>query len=131
MAAPAVKGDIIQGQCQPAFHVVPNPSSGAPQPPPAPLPFNGPLTSGLVDSVTIGGRPVAVVGSSGDNTPPHIGLHPSDPTQVNVRLQVGQVTSGSPTVTFGGKPAASSASQCKICGGTAQIKTTVTNVTVA
>lgn len=129
MAQPAVQGDIIQGNCLPGTHQIPSPA-GNPTPSPSPLPFNGPLQSGLVSSVTIGGKPVAVVGSSGDNTPPHIGLHASDPTQVNVKLQVGQVMSGSPTVTFGGKAAATSQSQCKICGGTATIKCTTTNVTV-
>jgi uncharacterized Zn-binding protein involved in type VI secretion len=130
MAQPAVQGDVIQGSCQPGTHQMPNPSSGAPQPNPSPLPFVGRIESGLVASVTIGGRPVAVVGSSADNKPLHIGLHPSDRTQVNPKLQVGKVTSGSPTVTFGGKPAATSQSQCSICGGTATIRTTVTNVTV-
>lgn len=129
MAQPAVQGDVIQGQCLPGTHQIPSPV-GNPIPSPSPLPFNGPLQSGLVSSVTIGGKAVAVVGSSGDNTPPHIGLHATDPTQVNVKLQVGQVMSGSPTVTFGGKAAATSQSQCKICGGTATIKCTTTNVTV-
>lgn len=130
MAQPAVQGDIIQGNCLPGTHQIPGPL-GVPIPSPAPLPFVGPLQSGLESSVTIGGKPVAVVGSSGDNTPPHIGLHASDPTQIVMKLQVGQVLSGSPTVTFGGKPAATSQSQCKICGGTAQIKCTTMNVTVA
>jgi uncharacterized Zn-binding protein involved in type VI secretion len=130
MAQPAVQGDMIQGNCLPGTHQVPSPSGG-PMSNPAPLPFAGPLTEGLVSSVTIGGRAVAVVGSAGDNRPPHIGLHASDPAQVNVKLQVGKVTTGSATVTFGGKAAATSQSQCKICGGTATIMTTVTNVTVA
>jgi uncharacterized Zn-binding protein involved in type VI secretion len=130
MAQPAVQGDLIQGNCLPGTHQIPGPL-GVPIPSPAPLPFVGPLLSGLISTVTIGGRPVAVVGSSGDNTPPHIGLHATDPAQLMPKLQVGQVMSGSPTVTFGGKPAATSQSQCKICGGVAKITTTVTNVTVA
>ncbi len=130
MAQPAVQGDIIQGNCLPGTHQIPGPL-GAPIPSPAPLPFAGPITDGLVSSVTIGGKAVAVVGSAGDNKPPHIGLHASDPTQVMITLQNGKVLSGSPTVMFGGKPAATSASQCKICGGTATIQTTIMNVTVA
>jgi uncharacterized Zn-binding protein involved in type VI secretion len=130
MAQPAVQGDLIQGNCLPGSHQVPNPSSGSPQPSPSPLPFSGPLLAELVPKVTIGGKPVAVVGSSADNTPVHIGLHPSDPRQANPKLQVGKVVAGSSTVTFGGKPAATSMSQCQICGGTAKIVTTVTNVTI-
>jgi uncharacterized Zn-binding protein involved in type VI secretion len=130
MAQPAVQGDIIQGNCLPGTHQIPGPL-GAPTPSPAPLPFVGPIQQELISSVTIGGKPVAVVGSKGDNTPPHIGLHASDPTQINVKMQVGEVLSGSPTVTFGGKAAATSSSQCKICGGTATIKCTTMNVTVA
>jgi uncharacterized Zn-binding protein involved in type VI secretion len=130
MAQPAVQGDLIQGNCLPGMHQIPNPSSGAPQPSPAPLPFSGPLLAALVPEVTIGGKAVAVVGSSADNTPPHIGLHASDPSQANPKLQVGKVVAGSATVTFGGKPAATSMSQCQICGGSAKIMTTVSNVTI-
>lgn len=129
MPQPAVQNDLIQGQCLPGTHQVPSPSGG-PMPNPAPLPFMAPLQSDLVSSVTIGGRPVAVVGSSGDNKPPHIGLHASDPTQIDRTRQVGIVTSGSATVTFGGKHAATSISQCSICGGVASIRTTVVNVTI-
>ena len=127
MASPAVQNDRIQGTCM-AGHQVPSPS-GAPMPAP-PLPFSGPLTDGLVSKVTIGGKPVAVVGSSGMNKPLHPGLHASDPFQIATNLQVGQVLSGALTVTFGGKPAATTMSQCKICGGTSKILSTVVNVTV-
>jgi uncharacterized Zn-binding protein involved in type VI secretion len=130
MAQPAVQGDVIKGQCQIGSHRVPNPNSGAAQPNPYPLPFAGRLEKGLVASVTIGGRPVAVVGSSAENKPPHGGLHPADKTQINTKLQVGTVESGSPTVTFGGEAAATSQSRCKICGGLATITTTIANVTV-
>jgi uncharacterized Zn-binding protein involved in type VI secretion len=129
MAQPLVMGDKIQGQC--SVHQVPNPSSGAPQPSPAPLPFAAPLTLGLESTVTIGGKAVAVVGSSGYNTPPHVGLHPSDPYMVPT-MQEGKVLSGSPTVTAGGKAVATTSSQVAMC---AQVPgtpvSTVTDVTVA
>lgn len=127
MAIPAVEGDRIMGSCA-AGHQVPSPSGG-PMPAP-PLPFVGPLTDGLVTKVTIGGKAVVVVGSSGQNDPLHPGLHASDPTQVTPTLQVGRVLDGAMTVTFGGKQAATSASNCRICGGTASIMTTVTDVSV-
>jgi len=128
MAQPLVMGDKVQGQC--AIHQVPNPASGAPQPSPAPLPFSAPLLTGLEQTVTIGGKAVAVVGSSGMNTPPHVGLHPSDPFFVP-NTQQGMVVSGSPTVTAGGKPIATTMGQVAMC---AQVPgtpvSTVTDVTV-
>jgi uncharacterized Zn-binding protein involved in type VI secretion len=121
-------GDKIQGQC--AVHQIPNPATGAPQPSPAPLPFSAPLLMGLEQTVTIGGKAVAVMGSSGYNTPPHVGLHPSDPYMVPTQ-QEGKVLSGSPTVTAGGKAIATTDSQVSMCAavpGTAL--STVTDVTV-
>ena len=129
MAKPLVMGDKIEGKC--AAHQVPNPSSGAPQPSPSPMDFSSPLLMGLEPTVTIGGKAVAVVGSNGINTPPHVGLHPSDPYMVPT-MQEGRVLSGSPTVTAGGKPIATTSSQVAMCAsvpGTAL--STVTDVTVA
>lgn len=129
MAQPLVMGDKIQGQC--AIHQVPNPSSGAPQPSPAPMPFSAPLLSGLEATVTIGGKAVAVMGSSGYNTPPHVGLHPSDPYMVPT-MQEGKVLTGSPTVTAGGKAMATSSSQVSMCAQVpGQPVATVGDVTVA
>jgi uncharacterized Zn-binding protein involved in type VI secretion len=112
MAQPLVQADKIQGQC--AVHQVPNPGTGAPQPSPAPLPFSAPLLMGLEPTVLIGGKPVAVVGSSGINTPPHVGLHLTDPFVVP-NLQQGLVMTGSATVTAGGKQLATSMSQVVMC----------------
>src|SRR5689334_10697961 len=102
MGAPAiVMGDQVTGMC---VHQVPSPV-GNPMPGP-PMPFSAPLTLGLCTTVLIGGKPAAVMGSSGINQPPHVGLHLSDPFMTPT-LQVGRVVSGSPTVLFGGQPAAS------------------------
>jgi uncharacterized Zn-binding protein involved in type VI secretion len=129
MAQPLVMGDKIQGQC--AIHQIPNPATGAPQPSPAPLPFSAPLLQGLEATVTIGGKAVAVLGASGFNTPPHVGLHPADPFLVP-NLQQGMVLSGSPTVMAGGKPVATSSSQVAMCGQVpGQPVATVSDVTVA
>lgn len=128
MAQPLVMGDKIQGQC--AIHQVPNPASGAPQPSPAPMPFSAPLLTGLEPTVTIAGKAVAVVGSSGYNTPPHVGLHPADPFMVPT-MQQGMVLSGSPTVLAGGKPVATTDSQVAMCAQVpGQPVSTVTDVTV-
>lgn len=111
MGAPAiVMGDKITGMCP--IHQIPA-ALGAPAPSP-PLPFSAPLTLGTIPTVLIGGKPAAVQGSSGFNTPPHVGLHASDPYMVPA-MQIGRVLSGSPTVTFGGQPAASASAQALCC----------------
>jgi uncharacterized Zn-binding protein involved in type VI secretion len=91
----AVAGDQITGLCP--IHLVPGPPVGNPIPSPAPLPFAAPLTIGLATSVLVGGQPVAVAQSSGLNTPPHVGLHPTDPF-LAPPVQQGQVLVGSMTV---------------------------------
>jgi uncharacterized Zn-binding protein involved in type VI secretion len=108
----AVLGDQINAVC--AIHMIPNPATGAPQPSP-PLPFAAPVTIGTVATVLIGGKPAAVEGSSGLNTPPHVGLYPADPYMVPA-TQIGQVVVGSTSVLIGGQGAASEASQCTVCG---------------
>jgi len=111
MGAPAVvTGDQITGQCP--IHQVPSPT-GSPMPSP-PLPFSAPIALGTVATVLIGGKPAAVVGSSGLNTPPHVGLHPSDP-YLAPPMQKGQVVSGSLTVLIGGQPAATTQSTVTCC----------------
>ncbi|HTW06349.1 MAG TPA: PAAR domain-containing protein [Acidimicrobiales bacterium] len=110
----AVMGDQINASCP--IHLIPNPATGAPQPSPVPMPFSAPITLGTVPTVLISGQPAAVEGSSGMNTPPHVGLHPADPYMVPL-MQIGQVAMGSPTVLIGGMGAASESSQCMVCGG--------------
>ena len=112
MGTPAIRmNDRITGMC--AIHQIPNPSSGAPQPSP-PMPFSAPMLQSLQTTVLIGGQPAAVVGSSGMNTPPHVGLHISDPYAVPA-MQMGRVISGSSTVLIGGMPAANSAGNATCC----------------
>lgn len=111
MGQPAVvMNDQIMGIC--SIHMIPGPM-GAPVPAP-PLPFAAPLTIGLAPTVMIGGLPAAVQGSSGLNTPPHVGLHPSDPYMAPP-AQMGQVMVGSATVLFEGKPAAYTGCQVGMC----------------
>ncbi len=127
MGTPAVvMNDEIQGIC--STHLIPNPATGAPQPSP-PLPFSAPLTLGLCNTVLIGGQPAAVVGATGYNTPPHVGLHPADPFMVPV-TEIGTVASGSTTVLFGGQPAATASSSCTCCAAPGQITPTVTSVLI-
>lgn len=109
MPAPAiVLGDRINGVCP---HLLIGPLG---VPIPAPLPFSAPITQATVATVLIGGKPAAVVGSFGQNTPPHVGLHATDPF-LAPPMEVGRIVAGSPTVLFGGMPAASLSSTVTCC----------------
>jgi|GEM_PF-324432 len=108
----AVMGDKVVGVC--ATHLIPG-AFGSPQPGP-PMPFSAPLTVGLAATVLIGGRPAAVVGSSGVNTPPHVGLHPTDPHMVPPAQQA-VVAAGVANVLVEGRPAAATGSACTMCFG--------------
>jgi uncharacterized Zn-binding protein involved in type VI secretion len=125
MPAPAaVMNDRIVGTCP--LHQIPNPASGVPQPGP-PMPFSAPLLLNLATNVLIGGKPAAVLGSSGHNTPPHVGLHASDPFMVPT-MQEGRVMSGSTTVLVGGKPLATAQSNVTLCASPGQLAATATSV---
>ncbi len=107
----AIAGDQVTGTCP--LHLVPNPASGAPQPAP-PFPFSAPMTTGVCSTVLIGGTPAVVVGAQGLNTPPHVGLHPSDPFLAPPAQQA-VVTQGSTSVLFGGIPAARNGDPATCC----------------
>lgn len=109
----AVVGDRVSATC--ALHLIPNPASGIPQPGP-PVPFSAPVVTGVAATVRIGGKPAVVVGCTGVNTPPHVGLHPADPFMVPP-LQLATVTGGSPTVLVEGRPLATASSACTVCFG--------------
>lgn len=127
MAEPAVvMNDRITGQC--LTHQIPNPATGAPQPSP-PLPFSAPLLQGLASTVLIAGKPAAVQGSWGLCTPPHVGLHASDP-HLLPNLQRGSVLAGSTTVLVGGSPAAKTGSSCTCCQQPGQLVGSATSVLV-
>lgn len=109
MGNPAlVAGDKVNGTCP--GHQIPSASGTAPA---GPLPFGAPISQGTIATVLIGGKPAAVVGSSGYNTPPHTGI--VDPPFASPTSQVGRITTGSATVMIGGKPAATSMSQGAMC----------------
>ncbi len=123
----AVMGDRITATCN--GHQIPNPASGAPQPAP-PMPFSAPLVQNLSTTVLIGGKAAVVAGSTGMNTPPHVGLHASDPFMV-ANTQQAVVASGSGTVFFDGKPAAKTGSSCTVCfGAPGQLAGSASNVLI-
>lgn len=126
-AAPAVvMGDRVTGICP--IHQIPGPPVGNPTPGP-PMPFSAPLTLNLATTVLIGGKPAAVMGSQGMNTPPHVGLHATDPFMVPA-MQIGRVLSGSATVLFNNRPAASVQSSTMMCTTPGTIVPTVANVLI-
>jgi uncharacterized Zn-binding protein involved in type VI secretion len=84
---------------------------------------------GLVNTVLIGGKPAAVMGSQGMNTPPHVGLHPADLYMVPA-MQIGRVVSGSATVMIGGRPAATQQSTCTCCTTPGTLVPTVMTVLI-
>ncbi len=116
----------MTGTCP--LHQIPNPATGVPQPGP-PMPFSAPVIQAVAPTVLIGGKPAAVMGSSGYNAPPHVGLHPSDPFMVPA-MQVGRITSGSPTVLIEGKPAASISATCTLCMSPGTLVPTVMTVLI-
>lgn len=123
----AVAGDKITATC--STHQIPNPATGAPQPAP-PMPFSAPLIQNLATTVVIAGKPAAVAGSAGMNTPPHVGLHPADPFMVPPQ-QRGAVVAGSATVLIEGKPAARTGDSCTVCfGAPGQLTGTATTVII-
>ena len=116
-----VQGDQIRGFC-------PNHLTGSPPVPAGALQFAAPLTMGTIANVLIGGKPAAVVGSSGYNTPPHV--PPVTDAFAAPPLQVGRVLSGSATVQIRGTPAATAQSSCTCCITPGQLAPTVTNVLI-
>lgn len=107
----AVQGDKITGIC--VGHQVPGPPSGNPVPAP-PMPFSAPITSQCATQTLITNKPAVLVNSSGVNTPPHVGLHPSDPYMFPA-TQRGTVTNGSATVLIENKPAVRMGDQATMC----------------
>jgi uncharacterized Zn-binding protein involved in type VI secretion len=91
--------------------VVPGPP---PVPTPLPHPFAGKITGDTIASVTIGGKPAAVVGSSATNSPAHIPTLPGT-SFVKAPSNAGTVSVGSATVTIGGKPAARAGDSVRTC----------------
>jgi uncharacterized Zn-binding protein involved in type VI secretion len=128
MGTPAiVMNDRITGTCP--LHVVPNPTSGVPQPGP-PMPFSAPILVGVVPTVLIGGKPAAVVGCTGINTPPHVGLHPMADPFFAPPAQIGTVVAGSTTVLIGGTPAATGGGTYTLCATPGTVVPTVMNVLI-
>jgi len=95
-------------------HIVIVPAGPAQVPTPLPHPFAGQINGGTVASVTIGGQPAAVVGSTAQNSPPHIPTPPGITFQSPPSNQA-SVQMGSATVKIGGQPAARNGDTALTC----------------
>jgi uncharacterized Zn-binding protein involved in type VI secretion len=94
-------------------HIVMVPGT-PPVPTPLPHPFAGIISGGLSTDVKISGRPAATVGSTADNTPPHL---PTAPGTAFQRPPANKATiqQGSQTVKINGKPAARTGDKALTC----------------
>jgi uncharacterized Zn-binding protein involved in type VI secretion len=109
MGQPAAKqGDQITAV---DMHIILVPAV-VPVPTPIPHPFMGIIGGGLSTNVKVMGLPAATVGSTADNTPPHIpigGPFAKPPTNK------GTIISGSARVMINGKPAARAGDTALTC----------------
>jgi uncharacterized Zn-binding protein involved in type VI secretion len=119
MGQPAAKqGDQIVAT---DTHIVLVPAPpGPPVPTPLPHPFTGVLNGGLSADVKIMGMAAATVGSTADNTPPHIPMPPGTgfqkPPSNKATIQI-----GSPTVKINGKMAARNGDVAMTCNDPADM----------
>lgn len=111
MGMPAAKqGDKVMAT---DIHIIMNPSPGGPVPTPTPHPFTGIITGGCSTSVMIMGLPAATVGSTAQNTPPHIPIG-AGPFAVPPTNQA-TIIKGSLTVLINNKPAARNGDTAMTC----------------
>lgn len=113
----AARGDRVVGV---DTHIVLVPSPSGSTPVPLPHPFSGVLDGGLVSTVTVGGDPAAVVGSTATNTPGHLPTPPGASFQ-QPPSDSGTVQVGSATVRIGGKAAARNADPAVTCNDPADL----------
>ena len=117
MGAPAA----TKGHTVPAVdtHIVMVPAP-APVPTPLPHPFSGTLDGALDSTVTIGGQPAAVKGSTASNQPPHIATPPGVSFQ-KPPADKGTVAAASATVLVAGKGLARAADPVETCNDPADL----------
>lgn len=96
-------------------HIVMVPAPAAPPvPTPLPHPFMGVINANLSSNVNIMGQPAATVGSTADNTPPHIPTPPGTAFQKSPANKA-TIKMGSPTVKINGKMAARNGDMAMTC----------------
>jgi uncharacterized Zn-binding protein involved in type VI secretion len=111
MGQPAAKqGDQIVAT---DTHIVIVPGT-PPTPTPLPHPFTGVINGALSSDVKIMGMPAATVGSTADNTPPHMPTPPGTAFQ-SPPANKGTIQMGSQTVKINGKAAARNGDTAATC----------------
>ena len=95
-------------------HIVMVPSPTGTVPTPLPHPFTGIINGNLSSDVNIMGMPAATVGSTADNTPPHIPTPPGTSFQ-KPPANKATIKIGSPTVKINGKMAARNGDIAQTC----------------
>ena len=101
-------------------HIVLVPSGPGTVPMPLPHPFAGMIAGGLSTDVKVMGKPAAVVGSTADNTPPHVPTPPGTAFQ-NAPANKATVKLGSATVKINGKAAARNGDVADTCNDPADL----------
>ncbi len=96
------------------IHIVMVPSPSGTVPTPLPHPFNGIINGNLSSNVFVGGRPAATVGSTANNTPPHIPTPPGTAFQIPPTNQA-NIIIGSATVKINGRMAARNNDTAQTC----------------
>lgn len=117
MGQPAAKqGDQIVAT---DIHVVMVPGA-RPVPTPLPHPFTGIISGGVSGDVKIMGKHAATVGSTADNTPPHLPTPPGTAFQ-KPPANKSTIQMGSQTVKINGKPAARNGDVAITCNDPADL----------
>ena len=118
MGQPAAKqGDQIVAT---DVHIAMVPGPTNPVPTPLPHPFTGIISGGLSSDVKIMGLAAATVGSTADNTPPHVPTAPGTAFQ-KPPSNKGTIQMGSPTVRINGKMAARNGDIATTCNDPADL----------
>ncbi len=119
MGQPAAKqGDQVTAV---DTHIVLVPAPPAPPvPTPLPHPFAGIINGNLSSDVKIMGMPAATVGSTADNTPPHIPTPPGT-SFVKPPMNKATIQMGSTTVKINGKAAARNGDTALTCNDPADM----------
>ncbi len=112
MGQPAAKqGDRIVAT---DTHIVFVPTPAGLMPTPLPHPFSGLLGGGLSSDVKIQGLPAATVGSTADNTTPHLPTPPGNSFQ-RPPANRGTIRTGSATVKINGQAAVRNGDRAETC----------------